>query len=310
MRSKKKGYETPPAPELEPRDLLAWQRTMHAAITRPLAPGDRAQRRWFDGSSSARAVAKLVKPSRTLQPLERVEIYNRMYWFRLLDSMAQDFPGLRALLGEKKFWPLIERYLAACPSRSFTLRDLGSRLERFVAREPGLVAPHGKAARDLVKFEWAQIVAFDGASRPRLTKRKLAGADATSLRFGVQPYLTLLTCRHPVDEYVLALKQEGALRTEASNAVVARMETANEVTRLSRCGALHIVVHRVDNQLYYKRLEPEAARLLRAIKSGHTLAEACARAFGRSNLDAVEQAERVREWFALWMRLGWLCARE
>jgi hypothetical protein len=224
--------------------------------------------------------------------------------------MAQDFPGLRALLGEKKFWPLVERYLAACPSRSFTLRDLGSRLERFMAREPGLVAPHEEATRDLAKFEWAQIVAFDGASRPRLTKRQLAGADATSLRIGVQPYLTLLTCRHPVDEYVLALKQEGALRTGASNAVVARRETANSVTQLRRCGVLHIVVHRVDNQLYYKRLEPEAARLLRAIKSGHTLAEACARAFGRSHLDAVEQAERVREWFALWMRLGWLCARE
>jgi len=310
MRSKKNGSKTATAPDLEPRDLLTWQRTMHAAITRPLAPGDRAQRRWFDGSSSARAVAKLVKPSRTLRPLERVEIYNRMYWFRLLDSLAQDFPGLRALLGEKKFWPLIERYLAACPSRSFTLRDLGSRLARFMAHEPGLFGPHGEAARDLVRFEWAQIIAFDGPSRPCLKKTQLAGAVPTKLRLAVQPYLTLLTCRHPVDEYVLAVKHDGALRAEASNAVVAHAEAANEVSRLSRCGALHIVVHRVDNQLYYKRLEPEAARLLRAIKAGRTLAEACARAFGRANLDAVEQAERVREWFALWMRLGWLCPRE
>jgi hypothetical protein len=297
-------------PDLAPRDLLTWQRTMHAAITRPLAPGDRAQRRWFDGSSSARAVAKLVKPSRTLQPLERVEIYNRMYWFRLLDSMAQDFPGLRALLGEKKFWPLIERYLEVCPSRSFTLRDLGSRLARFIVREPELVAPHAPAARDLVRFEWAQIVAFDGPSRPRLTKRQLAGVDPTQLRFAVQPYLTLLTCRHPVDEYVLAVKRDGALRTEASNAVVARVEASSEGARLERGGLLHIVVHRVDNQLYYKRLEPEAARLLRAIKAGGTLAEACASAFARSKLGADEQARKIRAWFALWMRLGWLCPRQ
>jgi len=283
---------------------------MHAAVTRPLAPGDHAQRRWFDGSSSARAIAKLVKPSRTLQPLERVEIYNRMYWFRLLDSMAQDFPGLRALLGEKKFWPLIERYLAACPSRSFTLRDLGSRLERFIAREPGLVAPHSAAARDLVRFEWAQIVAFDGPSRQRLKKSQLAGADPTKLRFSLQPYLTLLACRHPVDEYVLAVKQDGALRTEASNAVAARVESAGAIVRLERGGLLHIVVHRMDNQLYYKRLEPEAARLLRAIKKGETLAEACASAFGRSKLGADEQAKEIRDWFALWMRLDWLCPRE
>lgn len=298
------------SPDLAPRDLLAWQRTMHAAITRPLAPGDRAQRRWFDGSSSARAVAKLVKPSRTLRPLERVEIYNRMYWFRLLDSMAQDFPGLRALLGEKKFWPLVEHYLAACPSRSFTLRDLGSRLARYIGRAPRLVAPHGAAARDLARFEWAQIVAFDGPSRPRLTKRELAGAPATKLKFSVQPYLTLVTCRHPVDEYSLAVKRDGALRAEASNAVTERIGPTGGAARLERCGVLHIVVHRLDNQLYYKRLEPEAARLLSAIKAGHTLADACARAFARSALDPVEQAKKVRDWFALWMRLGWLSARE
>jgi hypothetical protein len=304
------GRTKNPAPDLAPQNLLAWQRTMHAAITRPLAPGDRAQRRWFDGSSSACAVAKLVKPSRTLQPIERVEIYNRMYWFRLLDSMAQDFPGLRALLGEKKFWRLVEKYLAACPSRSFTLRDLGSRLPQFMARQPQLVAPHGAAARDLVLFEWAQIVAFDEASRPRLKKSQLTGVDPTQLQFAVQPYLTLLTCRHPVDEYVLALKRDGALRAEASNAIAARAEATGDVARLAPGGLLHIVVHRVDNQLYYKRLEPEAARLLRAIKSGNTLAEACAKAFVRSKAGPDEQAEKIRTWFALWMRLGWLCSRE
>lgn len=297
-------------PDLAPRDLMAWQRTMHAAITRPLAPGDRTQRRWFDGSSTARAVAKLVKPSRTLQPVERVEIYNRMYWFRVLDSLAQDFPGLKALLGDKKFWHLAEQYLAACPSRSFTLRDLGSRLEKFIVREPALVAPHHEAARDLVRFEWAQIVAFDGPSRPKLTKRQFAGTKPEELRLGLQPYLSVLTVRHPVDEYVLAVKRDGALRSEASNAVTERTEGGHDTIELKRGEILHIAVHRVDNQLYYKRLEPEAARLLRALRVGRTLADACATAFTRSKLGEAEPAETLKRWFSLWMRLGWLCSRE
>lgn len=297
-------------PDLAPRDLTAWQRTMHAAITRPLARGDRTQRRWFDGGSTARAVAKLVKPSRTLRPVERVEIYNRMYWFRILDSLGQDFPGLRALLGDEKFWRLAERYLAECPSRSFTLRDLGSRLEKFVTREPALVAPHLEAALDMVRFEWAQIVAFDGPSKPRLRKSQFAGADPATLRLGLQPYLTVLNCRHPVDEFVLAVKRDGALRTEASNAVVARSEAAGTTVELRRGPVLHIAVHRVDNQLYYKRLEREAAVLLRALRVGRTLADACATAFARSKRSEAEQAETLQRWFSLWMRLGWLCARE
>lgn len=300
---------TPP-PDLAPRDLEAWQRTLHAAITRPLAPGDRTQPRWFDGSSTARAVAKLVKPSRTLRPVERVEIYNRMYWFRILDSLAQDFPGLKALLGDGKFWPLAERYLSVCPSRSFTLRDLGSRLGKFIVREPKCVKPHFEAARDMVRFEWAQIVAFDGPSRPRLTKRHLDGANPEDLRLDLQPYLTVLAARHPVDEYLLAVKRDGALRTEASNAVSGRDGTQNTAVRLRRGPLLQIAVHRVDNQLYYKRLEPEEARVLRALRAGKTLAEACAVAFRSSKTGGAEQAETVKRWFSLWMRLGWLCPRE
>lgn len=297
-------------PDLEPRDLMAWQRTMHAAITRPLAAGDRTQRRWFDGGSTARAMAKLIKPSRTLQPVERVEIYNRMYWFRILDSLAQDFPGLKALLGDKKFWRLAERYLAECPSRSFTLRDLGSRLEKFIMREPSLVEPHLEAARDMARFEWAQIVAFDGPSKPKLRKVQFEGADPNQLKLGLQPYLSILNCRHPVDEFTLAVKREGALRTEASNAVVARNESTGEVVELGRGPILYIAVHRVDNQLYYKRLDREAAILLRALQGGRTLADACATAFFRSRLSETEQADLLKRWFSLWMRLGWLCSRE
>jgi hypothetical protein len=298
-------------PELAPRDLAEWQRALFAAVTRPLAAGDRAQTKWFDGTPSAKAVAKLIKPSKTLQPLERVEIYNRMYWFRLLECIATDFPGLRALLGDERFWKLAEAYLRAHPSHSFTLRNLGAKLPGFVTRELTWTKPHTKAARDLARFEWAQIVAFDEARRTPLTKKKLAELNPETLRLRVQPYLTLLTCHHAVDEYVLALKDDRALRAEASNAVTERSaERKKAKVALTRSPALHVVVHRADNQLYYKRLEPEAARLLRALAAGETLPEACGAAFVRTTLSPKEQAEKIQGWFSLWMRLGWLCVRE
>jgi hypothetical protein len=301
-------------PDLTPGDLAEWQRTMFAAVTRPLAPGDRAQKAWFDGTSSARAVAKLIKPSAALRPLERVEIYNRMYWFRLLDCIATDFPGLRALLGDERFWKLAEAYLRTNPSRSFTLRNLGARLPRFVATEPRWTKPYTEAARDLARFEWAQIVAFDEARLVPLTKKKLAGVNPETLRLRVQPYLTLLTVAHPVDEYVLAVKNDNALRAEASNAVVERSPGAvrddGKVALRRLRERLHVVVHRSDNQLYYKRLEPEAARLLRALAAGKRLPEACGAAFVRTRFSPEAQAAKIQAWFALWMRLGWLCVRE
>ncbi|PTY03727.1 DUF2063 domain-containing protein [Opitutaceae bacterium EW11] len=281
---------------------------MHAAITRPLARGDRAQRRWFDGTSSDRALARLVKPSRTLRPVERVEIYNRMYWFRLLDSLAQDFPALRAHLGEQRFWDLAERYLAAHPSRSFTLRNLGRRLPRFLRAHPELVHPDGPAAVDLARFEWAQVVAFDGLERPPLEPTALAAADPATVRIGLQPYVTLLAVRHPVDDFVIRLKQEERLRSAASNATQETLEPQRNHEPLAPCPVLDLAVHRVANQLYYKRLAPEAALLLRRLRAGHSLADACSVAFRASRIDPELQSQLVRDWFSTWTRLGWLCA--
>ncbi len=170
--------------------------------------------------------------------------------------------------------------------------------------------PHTKGAGDLARFEWAQIVAFDDERLPPLTKKKLGDFNPETLRLRVQPYLTVLTCHHAVDDYTLAVKSESALRAEASNAVTERTVADGGKVALKKTGALHIVVHRSDNQLYYKRLEPEAARLLRALAAGRTLPEACGAAFVRTRLSQEEQAAKIQAWFALWMRLGWLCVRE
>ena len=79
---------------------------------------------------------EFIKPNNRLTSLERLEIYSRSYWFRALDSLYDDFPGLRAVLGERAFHRLSRAYLADCPSRSFTLRNLGERLAGWLQRNP------------------------------------------------------------------------------------------------------------------------------------------------------------------------------
>ena len=285
---------------------------MHAAITRPLAEGDRTQRKWSDGRRTADVIAPLVKANAQLQAIERLEIYNRMYWFRLLDCVADDCPGLRAFLGEKKFWALTQAYLNKYPSRSYTLRNLCSRLPRFLREEPRWTEPHTDAALAIARFEWAQIVAFDGPTLKPLSRKAVAAADPETLRVQLQPHLSLLRLGYAVDDYVMAVKRgDSALRGEASQAVASRRgRTARRDIGLLKAEKIDVVVHRSDEVLYYKRLEPEAARLLHALNVGLTVSAACARAMRGSSLSAEEQAARIQQWFALWMRLGWLCPRE
>ena len=288
------------------RALLAFQRTLKDALIRPLAPNDRTQRRWIDGRPMAEFAADYIKPNDRLTALERLEIYNRMYWFRLLDCFHDDNPGLRALLGPRRFTRLAEAYIAKYPSSSYTLRNLCSRLAPFIRAEPRWTAPHTALAFDIARFEWAQTVAFDEPGRSVLAATDLATVKPSRLRLGLQPYITLLELNHPADTYVIAVKRRDALRPETSNASTAARSAEREkrVPRPRR-ERTRLAVHRIDNQLYYKRLEAPAFRMLAALRDGCTLTAAIA-AGGRRGVTP----EKIREWFAVWTELGWFFRRK
>jgi hypothetical protein len=300
-----------PAPKRVPRklrgtsDLRALQRLFTHALVQPLQPGNRVAARLSDGRKTAEIAEALIKPNDRLTSVERLEIYARCYWFRIIDSMYEDCPGLRGLVGETKFAPMVRAFLAKYPSRSFTLRNLCARLPQFLAEEPQWTAPHTELAITIAHFEWAQTVAFDGASRPPLTPDNIADVPPHRLRFALQPYLTLLAVDWPVDDYVIAVKRRDAMRADASNTVdgshqIAALKRVPRPRR-ERC---YIVVHRHNNRLFYKRItEPEHA-VLSALAAGRTLPQA---------LSAAKTAitpEQVRDWFATWTELRWLCKRE
>ena len=278
---------------------------MTHALVQPLTAEDDVQPVWRDGRPMAEVAAEYIKPNERLTSLERLQIYSRSYWYRLIDCVYDDSPGLRALLGEEKFSAFVRAYLARYPSRSFTLRNLCSRLAAFIRERPRLTAPHTALAHAIARFEWAQTVAFDGEARPVLTPDDLADAPPAKLRLGLQPYLSLVAAGWPVDDYVLAVKQRDALRSEASNAIDRAPSAASrkKVPRPRRAKTF-IVVHRYHHRLYYKRVAAPAFRMLTALAAGRTLTQAVAAA-GRG-----VKPDEVREWFATWMELGWFCRRK
>ena len=102
-----------------------------------------------------------------------LEIYNRQHWFRLIDALSEDFPGLQAILGAKRFRTIAKAYITECP-QSFSLRDLGSRLPLWLGSHRELLQPNERLARDMANLEWAHIEAFDAAELPALKPEDLA----------------------------------------------------------------------------------------------------------------------------------------
>jgi hypothetical protein len=288
--------------------LVETQRRMAAALMAPLTSEDRIARRAPGGLTMEKEAAAFIKPNSRLSSVERLEIYSRSYWFRLLSSFRDDFPGLAAILGARVFERLARAYLAGCPSRSFTLRDLGSQLEGWLAQYPEFAGGNPQLARDMVRLEWAHIVAFDGPAHKVLGPEDLAELKP-SLRFGLQPYISLLELDHPVDEFRVRTNAGREDLNATSNVPAGR--TRRGTPRAVRPPREHVfvAVHRLDLSVYYRRLTREQFRLLGELRAGRSIAAAIESSFACSSVAAGDVPELLRIWFSAWVQLGWLTPR-
>jgi hypothetical protein len=274
----------------------------------PLTPQDTTSKELSDGTLTNDLATRIVKPNDRLSSLERLQIYNRQYWFRLLDCLYDDFPGLRAVVGEKHFRELSVAYLNAHPSQSFTLRNLGEKLPRFLEQRKEFLGRSKRLALQMAHFEWAQIVAFDDPGWPALDPATIFGGNFDTAVLHLQPYISLLELDYPLDDYILAVKKEESHRSEA-----ARNERSPSVKEehvaLPKASKTYLAVHRHQNSLYYKRLDRAAFALLRSLKSGEALGPACEKAAQLLNEDICNENEcapTIQGWFAEWSSLQWL----
>ena len=291
-------------------NLMELQRRFNDALTTPLNSEEGIRDRTPNGESMQELVEGIVKPNDRLSSVERLEIYSRSYWFRILSSLNEDFVGLRAVVGDERFDALAEAYLAANPSRSFTLRNLGSRLESWLRTNPRYTHPHEQLALDMVRLEWADIECFDAPEEPtlKLTEIQSLGNDPT-LR--LQPHIRLLDLNFPVDNLLLQIRDEDDEDSdEASNTFSEQRKRSRlKSVRKSKPKPTFVVVHRTDYMVYFKRVTPEAFRLLGALRAGKKLSEAIDAAFNPATLPETKIMELLQGWFSDWAEWGWFSGK-
>lgn len=289
--------------------LLSLQRTMAKAVMQPLTPSEYMSKRAPSGEPMSKYAARFIKPNDRLTSFERLEIYNRQYWWRLMASLAEDFPGLQAILGNRRFDVLCKAYLTDRPSRSFTLRNLGRDLEPWLRRNPHWAGSKQAMALDMVRLEWADIEAFDEAAEEPLRPADIAKSSGSNLRLKLQPYVRLLKFRYPVDDLVLEIKRFNDDTEFLSNAFRERRKR-KRVTAVAKLKpkTIFLAVHRVDDSVYFRRLQADEYGLLLALQKGKTIGQAVSQVFGKRPENSAADPARISEWFRNWSNLGWFCA--
>lgn len=285
MKPRKPIASSPRSPRSSPdaealEELREIQRLLFSSITRPLGPDEPIRGKSGSGENLPDLAARLVRPSAKQAAFDRLEIYHRQYWIRIGNALSEDFPALENLLGPERFREVVQAYLLRYPPTSPMLRELGSRLPRFLREEAdwAVPLPH-RLVVDLARFEWAKIAAFYAAEHPLPRADEIATPE---IPLFLQPHLSLLDLRYPV---------ERAAPEEFSPAVPPSPEPRR------------LVVHRQRETVYHKLLPREAFFLLGSFSQGLALLEACARTAERFPALA---PERYQEWLREWSSLGWL----
>lgn len=287
--------------------LAQIQREMARSVMMPLTPDEEMRRESPDGQRMDRVAASFIAPNSQLSAFERLEIYNKQYWFRVLGALAEDFPALRSVIGPRAFEAMSVAYLTEHPSRSFTLRNLGSHLAEWLTKNPQYAGRRARLARDVAHIEWAFVEAFDNAEHDPLTLDQIGTLDGNS-RLSLQPHLRLVELEFPVDDLVLNLHKNEKKQTSEAGVQHRDNEDAPAKLPTLRRKQTWLAAHRVDYSVYYLRLKRGEFHTLRAIRDGCPLADAIEAGITIARVPNGRKSRLVGEWFANWAELGWICA--
>ncbi len=297
-------------------DLRRTQELFWTLITAPEGVRPAIEDLGRRGVVDERGLENLFTGDSGLPALERLDIYANMYFYRLLDCLAEDFPKVLAALGPERFHNLITDYLLRHPSEHPSLRHLGSRLPGFLASHP--LSAEFPWVSDLARLDWARADLFDARDAVPLSRDALARLPqdrAGEARFSIVPAFALLRFEHEVVGYWRRLEEiEAAGGGDTSAHGGATGNAARERTEADAASdgdegherpdppkrrSTAARVWRKDFVVYHRSLDVDEFRCLELARAGESSARICqGLAAGRSVAKATERAGRMIE--------GWL----
>lgn len=157
-----------------PIKLKKIQHWFGSIIGRPIDEDSRMNPLSPSGNPMELEAYDFIKPSPTLRPAQRIQIYNQQYWWRLINHMHESFPLVIRLFGYHDFNRTIAiPYLVSYPPTHWSLNQLGDKLPQWVEEE--YQADDKQLVYDAVRVDWAfshsfvaaELEPIHGANLPR-----------------------------------------------------------------------------------------------------------------------------------------------
>lgn len=276
-----------PSPPLE-LPLLRLQRWMQAVIEHSGSVDEAVESPPARKELDPAKIGRVILPSKTLTPVERVGVYQGMYLLRMIEALEGDYPAVAHFLGGEEFADLVTRYVQVHPSESYSFNRFGGRFPEFVRKSTGV---RKKAfVADLARLELLVTEVFDARESPAWPAEEIARIPEEAWARAVfQPIsaFRLGAFAFPVNAYLQSVKED-----DHDHPVVGRKAT-------------WVAVWRKKYEVWRLELSKPAYDLLHALARGRPFGKAVAQAARGLQGRAGDQLFRwLRDWVAEGMFQG------
>ena len=258
-----------------PVELARTERWFQAELARP-----------HEGGKAGAPASRSILPSRHLRPEERVAIYSRMFFARLYDCLAEDYPAVVKLCGHGTFGKIARAYLKQHPSRHYSLNLLGRKLPEFL--DGPVRIPQRALLADVARVERAISESFDAPASPVMTPADMALVPPAAWETGrilLTESLKLLALDHRANAIVSACRQEKEMPSFAK-------------------AKTWVAVYRKEWTVWRAELTEPMHTVLVALHAGKPLGQALAAAARRYDGSPEKMQADVHHWFGEWAREG------
>lgn len=281
-----------------PYNLKATQEWFAGIITHKLVDNNYISSMSPNGMLIAEEASKYIVPSPYLKPHQRIQIYNQQYWWRLLNTLHDNFPLVTRLFGYQAFNEEIGiPYLIKYPPDHWSLNSLGERLARWISEE--YEAQDQPFILNAAHLDWAFMASFIAAQQPALDLTHLIQNDPNNLltyHFYLQPHIQLFKW-----DYDLLTFRESFIKQSVE------YWTENDFPLLAKEKAYYFVLYRSQkNNIFWKEIGLGEYTLLDIFQKGSTIESACEHLEKGDATIYEESVAHLQDWLQDWTARHWL----
>lgn len=257
-------------------ELERIQRWFHAAVTNP--------------DQNPAGLDDIVLPSQALNSKRRLSIYANMYFDRLIEVLAEEFPSVRHLLGPQSFADVAKDYVTRHPSTHYSLAQLGKNFPHYLLEEAeAAMISRREFVAAVARVERTMEDVFDEQQDEPLSFEDIQAVKPDNwdrVRLRTVSALRLLQLPYPVNDYISAVRDgRNVDRPDAKRSFV--------------------VVYRLNYRVWRTDLDETQFVLLSALRAGQTLGDAVSACTELPNCDPEALAASLFEWFRDWTTEGY-----